>query len=145
MPGIPDNPTKARKMAVKFSSLAADTAKEQQGDWVDVPDLPGVRLLVKSFNDPKYRVARDLLVQRLARKQGRNKPTAAEETEVAFGRLYADHILLGWEGFDVPYSAAAAREALTDVAYRDLRRYVEQAATQVGATEVEFVEEALGE
>lgn len=132
-------------MAVKFASLAADTSKEQAGDWIDVPDLPGVALKVKSFNDPKYRTQRDLLVQRLARKQGKNKPNAAEETEAAFGKLYAELILMDWRGFDVPYSPEAARDALTDPAFRDLRRYVEQAATQVGAVEVEFVEESLGE
>jgi hypothetical protein len=140
----PTNPTKAKQMAVKFGSLRADVAKEQQGDWVDVPDLPGVSLKVKSFNDPAYRVQRDLLVQRMARKHGK-KSAAPEEMESAFGKLYADYILLDWRGFDEPYTAELARGALTDPAYRDLRRYVESAASQVGTTDVEFVEESLGE
>jgi hypothetical protein len=131
-------------MSVKFSSLAADTEKEKQGDWVEIPELPGVSLKVRSFNDPAYRIARDLLLQRMARKHGR-KPAPADENEAEFGRLYAKHILIDWKGFDVPYSADAAREALADPAYRDFRRHVEYAASQVGASEVEFLEDALGE
>jgi hypothetical protein len=131
-------------MSVKLSSLAADTAKETEGDWIEVPELPGVRLKVRSFNFPAYRVARDLLLQRMARKHGR-KPAPADESEVEFGKLYSAHILLGWEGFDVEYTPAAARDALTDPAFRDLRRHVEYAASQVGASEVEFMEEAVGE
>lgn len=131
-------------MSVKFSSLAADTAKESEGDWQEIPDLPGVSLKVRSFNFPAYRVARDLLLQRMARKFGR-KPAPADESEAEFGRLYAQHILLGWSGFDVEYTPEVARDALTNPAFRDLRRHVEYAASQVGASEVEFLEDAVGE
>ena len=131
-------------MSVKFSSLAADTVKESEGDWQEIPDLPGVSLKVRSFNFPAYRVARDMLLQRMARKHGR-KPAPADESEVEFGKLYAQHILLGWSGFDVEYTPDVAREALTNPAFRDLRRHVEYAASQIGASEVEFLEDALGE
>lgn len=131
-------------MSVKFSSLASDTEKEVKGDWIEIPELPGVSLKVRSFNDPKYRVARDLLLQRMARKHGR-KPAPADESESEFGKLYAKFILLDWQGFDVPYTPEAARDALADPAYRDLRRHVEYAASQVGASEVEFLEDSLGE
>jgi len=139
-----DNPTKGRRMAVKFGSLKADIAKEQAGDWVPIPELPGVEFKVKSFNDPAYRVARDLLIQKMARKHGK-RPAPPDETESAFGKLYARHILLDWRGFDVEYSAGVALEALGDPAYRDLRRHVEYAASQVGETDIQFEEEALGE
>ena len=131
-------------MSVKFSSLAANTEKEAQGDWVDLPDLPGVYLKVRSFNDPKYRTARDMLLQRMARKFGR-KPAPPDESEAEFGRLYAKFVLLDWKGFDIEYSPEAAREALSDPAFRDLRRHVEYAANQVGQVEIEFLDDALGE
>lgn len=131
-------------MSVKFSSLAADVAKEQDGDWIEIPELPGVELKVRSFNHAAYRVARDLLLQRMARKYGR-KPAPADESEAEFGKLYAKFILLDWKGFDVEYSPEQAREALSDPAYRDLRRHVEYASSQVGASDVEFIEEAVGE
>jgi hypothetical protein len=131
-------------MAVKFASLAADTKKEDEGDWIEIPDLPGVSLKVRSFNYAPYRIARDQLIQRNARKYAR-KPMPPDENEVEFGRLYAKFILLDWKGFDLPYSQDEARAALTDTAYRDFRRHVEYAASQVAQAEVEFVEEALGE
>ena len=131
-------------MAVKLSSLASDTDKEQGGDWVEIPELPGVSFKVRSFNFPAYRVARDLLLQRMARKNGR-KPANQDESEVEFGKLYSAHILLDWQGFDEAYSPEKAREYLTDPAFRDLRRHLEYAASQVGASEVEFIEEGLGE
>lgn len=131
-------------MTVKFGSLKADTEKEKAGDWIEIVDLPGVFFKVKSFNDPAYRIARDQLVQRMARRHGK-KAAPPEEMESHFGKLYADFILMGWKGFDIEYTPEVAREALTDPAYRDLRRYVETAASQVGQNEIEFTEEVLGE
>jgi hypothetical protein len=131
-------------MAVKFASLASDLKKEDDGDWIEIPDLPGVSLKVRSFNFGPYRIARDQLIQRTARKYGR-KPVPPEENEIEFGKMYAQYLLLDWKGFDIDYSAAAAREALSDPAFRDLRRHVEYAASQVAQAEVEFVEDALGE
>jgi len=131
-------------MTVKLGSLRADVEKEKVGDWVDIPELPGVSLFVKSFNDPSYRIARDQLVQRLARKHGK-KPSPPDEAETEFGKLYAKHILGDWRGFDEAYSAELARELLTDPAFRDLRRHVEYAAAQVGSVDVEFSDELVGE
>jgi hypothetical protein len=131
-------------MAVKFASLRADVEKEKAGDWVEIVELPGVELRVRSFNDPQYKIHRDQLLQRLARKYGR-KPVPGDESEVEFGRLYARFILLEWKGFDEAYSEQRALEALTDPAMRDLRRHVEYAAGQVGASDIEFVEEMAGE
>jgi hypothetical protein len=131
-------------MAVKLSSLAADTNKEASGDWIDIPELVGVALKVRSFNYGPYRIARDLLLQRSARRN-RGKPVDQDENEREFGKLYAEHILIDWRGFDVAYDAKVARESLIDPAMRDLRRHVEYAASQVGASEVEFMEDALGE
>jgi hypothetical protein len=131
-------------MAVKFKSLASDTRLEEEGDWIEIPDLPGVSLKVRSFNFAAYRIERDQLIQRNARKYQR-KPMPPDENEIQFGKLYAKFILLDWKGFDLPYSMDEARAALTDPAFRDLRRHVEYAASQVAQAEVEFVEEALGE
>lgn len=58
------------------------------------------------------------------------------------GRVYADHILLEWEGFDVPYTPEAARETLTDPAFRALVNHVDYAADRVSQLEIEFTEQA---
>jgi len=125
---------------VKLGSLKADLVKEADGEWIDIPDLPGVALKVRSVNFPAYKTARDLAVQRLARKHGK-KPIPEKEMAEVSGRLFAEHLLLGWRGFDVDYTPELALEVLTDPAYRELRAHVEWAAAQVGHAEVEFVED----
>lgn len=129
-------------MKIKLDSLKADLERENAGDWVDIPELPGVRLKVKSFNSPEYRVSRDLAIQRLFKKYGRVSPAAGVVAE-EYGKLYADHILLGWEGFDVPFSKEKALELLSDPAFRALQQHVEYAAGKLGEIELEFVEDAV--
>lgn len=128
-------------MAVKLGSLKDDIQKEREGDWINIPALPGVKLKSRSFNYPPFKTERELMLQRLGRKYDKD-PIPPDVLEVEFGRLYAQHLLLDWGGFDVPYSADVAMQALTDIAHRPLRGHVEYAAARVGKNEVEFTEEA---
>ena len=128
-------------MTVKLSSIASDIVREQEGDWIDYPDWPGVKFHVRSLNHPPYKTARDLLLQKMIRRN-KGKPLQAETMTVEQGRLYADHILLGWDGFDVPYSEDVARQDLTDPRHRNLVGAVEWCASRVGELDVEFVEDA---
>lgn len=128
-------------MTVKLSSLAADLALEARGDWVDYPEWPGVAFNVSSLQKPAYVTERDLMLQRLTRRyRGKAPPPAEIASEV--GRLYCKHILHGWRGLDVEYSAEKAIEVLTDPAYRAVTAAVEWCAGQVAQLEVEFVEDA---
>jgi hypothetical protein len=128
-------------MTVKLTSIAADLAKEEQGDWIGSPTLPGVEFLVSSLNKPAYVTARDLSLQRLARRY-KGKPPPPAEMSAEAGKLYCKHILHGWRGFDVPYSPEKALEILTDPAFRVMLQEVEWCAGQVGQAEVEFIEDA---
>jgi hypothetical protein len=130
-------------MAIKLGSLRTDLRKERDGDWVDIPELPGVKLKVRSFNYPPYETARNLLVQKLTRQYGK-KPIPTEVLQPLFGELYAEHILVDWKGFDVAYSADVAQAELTEPSARDLRRHVEYAANHVADIEIAFTEEAAG-
>lgn len=129
------------KMTVKLSSLRADTAREEAGDWITIPDLPGVRLKVRSLQSVSYVSARDVLIQRLARTY-RGKPTPQDVQTREFGKLYADHILLDWEGFDEPYSIERARDLLTDPEWRRLVGHIEWAAGTLAEMESESLETA---
>lgn len=129
-------------MAVKLTSLAADVDLETKGDWQDCPTIPGVRLNVRSINYPAYTIARDQLIQRLRRQAG-GKPIPQDKTIVEIGRLYAQHLLLGWEGFDEPYTPARALEILTDASYREVITAVESAAGGVGQAQIEFIDDAI--
>jgi len=128
-------------MTIKLKSLAADLKKEVEGDWIDIPDLPDVSLKVRSLQSPAYTVARDLMSQKHRRKYGA-KPVPPEVFSKDFGRLAAEHLLLDWKGFDVPYSADTAEEVLTSLEYRMLLNHTVWAASQVGEAEIEFVEDA---
>jgi hypothetical protein len=126
--------------AVKLASLRADSALERTGDWKDAPSIPGVSFKVRSINYPPYTLARDMLFQRLRRKYGA-KPTPQDVMSAELGKLYAQHLLLDWKGFDEPYSAAQAMQILSEPEFRDVVAAVELAAGGVGQAEIEFIEE----
>ena len=128
-------------MTIKLSSVKADLAREEKGDWIAYPDWPGVEFNVSSLHLPAYQTARDLLLQRLARKYQR-KPTPRTEMTVEHGKLYAEHILHGWRGLDVEYSPETAREILSNPEYRNVVAAIEWCAAQVSDVALEFVEEA---
>ncbi len=126
---------------VKLSSLRSDSERERNGDWVDSLSIPGAAFMVRSINYPPYTIARDLMKQRLARKSG-GKPIPQDTLYTELGRLYAEHLLLDWRGFDEEYSKDRAVELLTDPEFRELVMAVELAAGSVGQAELEFIEGA---
>lgn len=128
-------------MTIKLSSLKADLAREEQGDWIEYPDWPGVAFKVSSLHTPAYATARDLLVQKLTRKS-RGKTPPVEEMAPEVGKLYAKHILHGWRGLDVEYTPELAIETLCDPAFRNVVAAVEWCAGQLAQIDVEFVEAA---
>ncbi len=91
-------------MTVKLASLKANLEREAAGDWIEYPDWPGVAFCVKSLHSPSYVTARDLMLQRQARKNKARAPPA-DVIAVEAGKIYSQHILLGWRGLDVEYSA----------------------------------------
>ena len=127
-------------MTVKFSSLKADLEREAKGDWIDYEEWPGAAFNVSSLHLPAYQTARDLMFKRLAKiYKGTIVPQTVMSAEL--GKLYAKHILHGWRGFDVTYSADIALEMLSDPEYRNVVAAVEYCAGKVSDIDVEFVEE----
>lgn len=128
-------------MTIKLNSIKADLKRETEGDWVAIPEWPGVRLRVRSLRTPAYQMAGDIIRQRHQRKYaGSRVPDDVSARD--YGRALADHILLDWEGFDVAYSPEMAMEKLTDPEYRDLMNQTVWAATQIAQDDVEFVDAA---
>jgi hypothetical protein len=125
---------------VRLSSLRTDSALERAGDWIESPSIPGASFLVRSINYGPYAIARDLLLQRLRRKSG-GKPIPQDILFPELGRLYVQHLLLGWKGFDTEYSAEVAMQTLTDPEFRDVVAAVEAAAGEVGQSEIEFLDQ----
>jgi hypothetical protein len=131
---------KGHTMTVKLSSLRADLAREEKGDWIEFPDWPGVEFNVSSLHLPIYQTARDLLFKRLAKIYKKAAvPTSIMTTEL--GKLYAKHVLHGWRGLDVEYSPERATEILADPEYRNVVAAVEYCAGKVSEIDVEFAED----
>ena len=130
-------------MTVKLASLKADLAREEKGDWIEFPDWPGVEFNVSSLHLPAYQTARDILFKRLARQYKKTAiPSSVMTTEI--GKLYAKHILHGWRGLDVAFSADKALEILSDPEYRNVVAAVEFCAGRVSETDIEFIEDEVG-
>lgn len=138
--------TETPRKAVRLSSLKADIQKEREGDWIAAIDIdPSIEWLVRSTNYPPFRIARDARVAKLVRTHGDKIPD--EVSAEVFGKLAVEHLLLGWKGLvdddekEILFTAEMAADVLTDDAYRRVRGSVYAAASRVGTTEVDVVEQ----
>lgn len=127
-------------MTIKLASLKADLERETKGDWVDYPDIPGLRLKVSSLFKPEYTTARDVVLKRLSAVY-KNETIPQTVLSAELGTLQARHILHDWDGLDVPYSQATAEKYLTDPAYRLLVSAVEWCAGKISEARIEYVEQ----
>ncbi|ALJ12643.1 hypothetical protein [Sphingopyxis macrogoltabida] len=122
------------------------------GTWIeDVPDMEGVRFLVRSTNFKPFKIAS----AGLARRSGKKLRTDAGVVNfaVTMGSALAEHILLDWDGVTengkpLKYDAKKALALLTaddDFGIGDAyRRAVEWAGDQVAERIAETAEEAAG-
>jgi len=142
-------------MTIKLGSLAADLSKEREGEWIEPKEwpglnpekpleqtkLPGVAFLVRSTNYPPYVTARQTALEDLKKDYPDDKvpPEVAARIE---GQLAVEHLLLGWKGFDIAYSADAVKAILAAEEHRVLRTMIYWCAGRVGKRQVEFVKDA---
>lgn len=136
---------------MKMSQIAVDVEKEEQGDWVALPDLPGVSVKVRSINTLDYRQRMsDLNAQTLRRKAGRARGAdglSIEEFERNVSQCTLEKLLLDWKGLEdesgepVAYVPETARELLFEPKYRVFRNAVVLAAGIVGEAVAEAEEE----
>lgn len=129
-------------MTISLNSIKVDVEAERNGEFIDVPEWPGVKLGVRSLELPAYKIALDQLVQKYQRRYKGNKSVPPDVRDSDIGALVAKHILFGWEGFKEEYTAESATALLTDPEGRNLLKQVIWASGQVGERDVEFVEEA---
>ncbi len=130
-------------MGLKFDTIRVDASKQEEGEWIASLNLPGVEFRVSPLHKPAFVMARERLALRLAKKFKR-EPVPPDDRLVEVGRLLAQHILHGWRGFDVEYTAERAAEALTDPSYRVLIGEVENCAARAGEPDLEFEESDTG-
>lgn len=124
---------------LKLESVKSDLKAEREGAWVPCPEWEGVSFKVRSIEAPEFTMARDALLRRLSKKH-KGDPIPPDDLTREIGIVYAKHILLGWKGLDKEYSEALALEVLTDPAYRQVAKAIEDCSVKVGKSDAQFVE-----
>lgn len=127
----------AERRLVKLSSLLVDVPAQSAGQWQPGP-WPGTRFRVRSTEYEPYKREREQEIERLAAIHGGGTLPDAVWLPV-LGRLLAQHILLEWDGLDVPYDAEVARDTLRAIDGGLLRGAVITCGQRVGIREVQFV------
>lgn len=130
-------------MTVKLSAFATDIKAQNDGVWVDIPEVPGLRLRVRGVGYGPFQTEMRLVRSRLFRKYPGTSPIPPELEAIENGRLYAKHLLLEWDGIEEPYAPELAMQTLTDPAMVLFRGQVAWAAEQVGRAPIE-TQELLG-
>lgn len=126
---------------ISLSKLKADVDLQNAGDWIEIPELDGVSVKVRSLRSAQYQSAVTPIRQKHQRKFGDKGPPPAIFAQ-DFGRIIANIILLDWKGLDVEYSDDVAYETMTDPGYAELLGYVIVAAGKVAQGDIEYVETA---
>ena len=136
---------------MKLSGLKTNSAREEQGAWVDnIPDLGDIRLKVRGDQNADARALRAKLfeaVPRSERPNGRLTPKAADELGT---RVMVDTILVDWSGLvdeadePIPYSVEKATEILSNPDFRVFRDGVAIAAQRVGQDGEDSLKAASG-
>lgn len=123
---------------MKMSELKIDTAKVEQGDWVDkIPEMQGLRLKVRGSNNKDWRRLQGRLLDAVPRKKRVGGRLDPDEQDRITSTLLLSACLLDWDGLEgddgqpLPYSKEKANEFLTDPQYGKFREAVVWAATVV--------------
>jgi hypothetical protein len=132
-------------MAVKLNSLRADMRRQNDGDWIDIPDLPDgdggcVAFHVRGANYGPFQQENSLVRSRWVRRYGSVDAVPPEVSGRDLAHLYSKHLLLGWRGFDLEHSHDLAEEMMREPG--EFFGHVLYAVAQVMRRETEFVETA---
>lgn len=136
---------------MKMKEIAVDSARAEEGAWVDdIPDMEGLRLKVRGSNNKEWRRLQQKLLQAVPRKRRMTGNLDAEDGDRITTLCLLNTALLDWEGLDgdddkpLPYSREVAEKLLTDPDYRRFRLAAAWAADKVAEQSKEDVEQDSG-
>lgn len=135
---------------VSLKQIKSDRKAEIEGEWIEAPEVgfkddgSPVRLLVRSLHYPPYKLDLMQTRLRLQRKYPGDKMVPPDEEDRENGRIYSQHLLLGWDGIAEQYTPELARETLMDPQQRILRDAVPACARLVGQRRSEQTETLVG-
>jgi hypothetical protein len=123
---------------LKLSSLKIDSARLEQGAWVDnIPEMGGVRLKVRGAGNAAYRRLQQKLYDAVPRSKKIGGNLDPDEADRITAICMRDTILTDWDGFTnddgspVPFDREMAGEMLTDPDFVRFRNAVAWAASVV--------------
>lgn len=133
---------------MKLSEFKIDPNRKEDGAWVDIPQLPGVKFKVKGIGNREWnKVAeREAIHIPFSERKGGEIPSERQETITNTCILEAG--LLDWSGIvdddgeAVPYSAEVASKLISDPAYERFRDAVLSACHRVVEIEDDHQKEA---
>jgi hypothetical protein len=135
---------------MKLSDIALDSERQEKGAWVgDIPELEGIKLLVRGVNNSDWRRLQAKLIEAIPRKKRVGRMDVDEQDRIQSTCLHSA-CLLDWEGLEdeegkpIPYSKDLAHKLLFDPEYRKFRDAVVWAATFVAEQSNEDEKELLG-
>lgn len=135
-------------------SFQADLEREENGDWVDVQDVPGIRRLkVRSQQTDDFKKAYSRMMRRMRKLKEKDRDPFLE---ASLRRLLFEHVLLDWDLFEVvegdgrleerpiPYTRELAEKWMMDPSFRPLHGAVEEASNELSRLDQEVREADMG-
>ena len=123
---------------MKLSAIKVNTKAIEAGKWVDdIPEMGDLRLKVRGLGNADFNRRYDELIQAVPRAERPNNRLTPDAQRKLTAQLYAETILLGWDGLTdddkvaIPFSAELAQEIMENPEMRDFVHAVRYAAQQV--------------
>jgi hypothetical protein len=108
-------------MAILLSKVRRDATKQEDGAWVEVPELTDPQtgevpaFLVRGVTYRHFQTALNAMNGRYRRKYGAEGNAPPEVLQRDMGHLVAQHLLLDWRNVSEPYSRDLAEELCCDI------------------------------
>jgi hypothetical protein len=136
---------------MKLSDIALDSERQEKGAWVEeIPELEGLKLLVRGINNNDWRRLQAKLIETMPRKKRISGRIDPDEQDRIQSTCLLSACLLDWDGLEdddgkpIPYEKDMARKLLFEPEYRKFRDGVVWAANMVAEQTSEDQKEILG-
>jgi hypothetical protein len=136
---------------MKLSDITLDSERQEKGAWVEeIPELEGLKLLVRGINNTDWRRLQAKLIEAIPRKKRMSGRIDTDEQDRIQSTCLLSACLLDWDGLEdddgkpIPYEKDMARKLLFSPEYRKFRDGVVWAANMVAEQTSEDQKEILG-
>jgi hypothetical protein len=136
---------------MKLSDITLDSERQEKGAWIEeIPELEGLKLLVRGTNNNDWRRLQAKLIEAIPRKKRMSGRIDMDEQDRIQSTCLLNACLLDWDGLEdddgkpIPYEKDTARRLLFEPEYRKFRDGVVWAANMLAEQTSEDQKEILG-